>query len=170
MPSLPLDDTRWSTLWTRYGSATDVPKQIADVLSHPEDTEQFDKLTDVLYSDGTTWSSGFAAVPYIIEIARRLPPAQRLRQLTAMGFIVADACLDSKNEHYILQPYLADSYYQAIHDCLPLLAETLLCELKPGEIFCLLFSAAALKGHARLAAVLENLDCCPNCSEIMGWP
>jgi hypothetical protein len=169
MPSLTLDDKRWSTLWSRSGPAGDVPKQIAYLLDHPEDAEAFDNLADILWTDGVTWSSGFAAVPHIVEMARRLSPAQRVKQVTEMGCIVAYACLDSKNDHVMLQPYLAESYYQAVRDCLPLLAETLLCEQDQGDIESLLFSAAALKGHIRLAEVLANLDSCEHCSEIMGW-
>jgi len=168
MPSLPLDDNRWSTLWTRDGPAGDVPKQISYLLDHPEDEEAFVNLEAALSSAGVTWSAGFAAAPYIVEMARRLSPARRLIQLQTVGYIVVYACLDSKDDCYMLQPYLAESYRQAVRDCLPLLAETLLCEHTPDETECLLLSAAALKGHIRLAEVLASLDSPEDWSEILG--
>lgn len=85
-----------------------------------------------------------------------------------MGYIVMDADLNSNDDHYVLQPYLAESYRQAVRDCLPLLAETLLCEHTPDETECLLLSAAALKGHIRLAEVLTSLDSPEHWSEILG--
>ncbi len=144
-------------------------RALLDLLDHPEDTAEFDHLNDAACSDGTTWSAGFAATPYIVEMIRKLAPAQRLNMLISMGCIVTCACSESINEHYRIQPYLAESYHQAVRDCLPLLAETLLCEQKENDVVNLLFTAAALKGHIRLAEVLANLDSCPHCGEILGW-
>jgi hypothetical protein len=145
-----------------------MPQWIADLLEHPEDAAKFDHLNDAACSDGTTWSAGFAAAPYIVEMARKLPPAQRLNILTTIGWIITAACLESDDVHYRLEPYLAESYHQAVRDCLPLLAETLQCEHKANDVTGLLFAAAALQGHIKLAEVLANLDACPHCSEILG--
>src|SRR5579862_2289728 len=133
-PLLPLDDKRWAELWCRNGKAGNMPKRIAYLLDHPEDTAEFDHLNDAACSDGTTWSAGFAVAPHIVEMARRLPPRQRLNILTTMGWIITAACLESDDVHYRLEPYLTESYYQAIRDCLPLLAETLLCEQKANDV------------------------------------
>jgi hypothetical protein len=164
---LSLDDKRWADLWCRNGTAENIPKLIGYLLDHPEDAAEFDHLNDAACSDGTTWSAGFAATPYMVEMARRLPPAQRLNILTTIGWIVTAACLESNDVHYQLETYLADGYYEAVRDCLPLLAETLLCEQKASDIVGILFSAAAFKGHTKLAEVLANLDSCPHCSEIL---
>ena len=173
MPALSLDDNRWANLWCRNGTAENLPRQIGYLLDHLEDTTAFNHLSDAACSDGTTWSAGFAAMPYFVEMARKLPPAQRLKLLGTIGCIVTDATLDTDDVHYRLELYLAEAYHQAIRDCLPLLAETLLCEQKGNDVVDLLFTAAALKGHIDLAELLLNLDAsnmnsCPHCGEILG--
>jgi hypothetical protein len=72
----------------------------------------------------------------MVEMARRLPPGQRLNILTTLGWIVTvtAACLESNDVHYRLETHLVDGYYEAVRDCLPLLAETLLCEQKASDI------------------------------------
>ena len=62
--------------------------------------------------------------------------------------------------------YLVESYEQALRDCMPLLAQTLLCEHNAEETRYLLASAAVMKGQRNLGEVLEGLDCgCPHCGE-----
>jgi hypothetical protein len=107
--------------------------------------------------------------PYLVEIARKISPSQRLNALIEIGLIVTCACDGSNEVHYRLEHYLTDSYHQAIRDSLPLLAETLQCKMEEKDILTLAFCVAALKGHIKLAEVLSNLESCPQCSEIMGW-
>lgn len=166
---LPLTDERWADLWCRESTAEGLPAQINYLLLRPDDRKSFDKLCDSVCSDGTTWSAGFAAAPYIVEMARRLPPSQRLNALIEIGLIVTCACHGSTDVHYLLEPFLSDSFHQAVSDCLPLLAETLQCGLEEKDILSLVFCVAALKGHVRLAEVISELESCPHCSEIMGW-
>jgi hypothetical protein len=165
---LPLTDKRWSELWCREGAAQNVPARINYLLLHPDDRKSFDLLGDSVCSDGTTWSVGFGAAPYIVEMARKLPPSGRLNALIEIGLIVTCACSGSNDLHYRLEPYLADSYHQAIRDSLPLLAETLLCKMEEKDILSLVFCVAALKGHIKLAEVTTELGSCPHCSEILG--
>jgi hypothetical protein len=169
MPALPLDDKRWGELWSREGPARNMPELIAHLLEHPEDEEAFGHLNDAACSDGTTWSAGYAAMPYLVEMARKLPPAKRWDVLTTIGWIVTAASPESDVVHIRIEPYVEEGYHQAIKDSLPLLLETLQCEQTEREFVGLLFTAAALKGHPQLAAVLANLDACEHCSGILGW-
>src|SRR5262245_27039958 len=84
---LTLDDPRWKELnhrgWsrgTRYcmdPHAPSVPDELAKLLETPSDHGRFSSLWPYLCSEGTAWAAAYAAVPYAIEIAKRLPPTER---------------------------------------------------------------------------------------------
>jgi hypothetical protein len=165
MPPLPLNDPRWNELSTRRGPAGFVAHALTHLLDHPDDVEAFDRLSEGLTCENTAWSAAYAAAPYIVEIARRLSPAQRLKHMIIVGYMAYSE--DAGPGKEVEKPaYLAESYEQALRECLPLLAETLLCEHDAEETRYLLASAAALKGYRNLGDVLEGLDCgCPHCGE-----
>ncbi len=169
MPALPLDDKRWGALWSSEGPARTRPEMIQYRLDHPEKVEPFGLLASAVCSDGTTWSSGFAAMPYIVQMAKKLPAEKRSHIFAGVGWIVTAAAQEQEDPHAQLEPYLAESYQQAVNDCLPLLAETLQCEQSDREMVDLFFAAAALKGHPHVAATLANLDSCEHCNEMLGW-
>jgi pimeloyl-ACP methyl ester carboxylesterase len=169
MPALPLDDKRWVELWSSEGPARNMPQQIAYLLEHPDDIEALGYLNNAACSDGMAWSGGFAAMPYLVDVARKLAPAKRRDVLATIGWIVTAASFESDDAHAKLEPYLEESYHQAIRDCQPLLAEAMQCEQSERDFAGLLFTAAALNGHPQLAAVLANLDSCEHCSGILGW-
>lgn len=169
MPALPLDDKRWAQLWSSDGPARNMPELIQYLLEHPDNPEAIGNLQLAACSDGTTWSGGFAALPYLVQIARKLPPAQRLDVLMGIGWIVTAASPEADDAHAKLEPFLAESYQQAVSDSLPLATEALQSELGERETAALFFVIAALKGHIPLAGVLANLDSCEHCNEMLGW-
>src|SRR5689334_6993814 len=123
MPRLSLNDPRWNELSTRCGSAGFVPDALAHLLEQPADLEAFDNLWEKLTCENTTWSAAYAAAPYIVEIARQLSPSQRLKHMIVVGYVAYSECPDSGNG--CEKPsYLAESYEEALDNCLPLLAET----------------------------------------------
>src|SRR5436190_22453652 len=165
MPPLPLNDPRWNELRARRGSAEFVSEALLHLLDHPDDAEAFDTLSVELTCENTTWSAAYAAVPYIVQIARRLSPTRRLMHMIIVGYMAySESEISSAGTEK--PAFLVESYEQALRDCLPLLAETLLCEHTAEETRYLLASAAALKGYRNLGEVLEGLDCgCPHCGE-----
>ena len=165
MTRLALNDARWNDLMSRNGKAGFVPQRIEHLLLQPEDLAAFRDLWPELCSEGTAWSAAYAAVPYIIEIARKLSPAQRLEHIVFIGYVAQCECPES-GESFRIQPYLEESYHQSLRDGLTLLAETLVCAHDPDNTRHLLASAAALKGHRSLAEAIENLDSgCPHCGK-----
>jgi hypothetical protein len=180
---LPLDDPRWNDLnhrgWTggqRYYMDSDapyVPEELTKLIENPSDIERFQSLWPYLCSEGTTWAAAYAAVPYLVEIAKRLSPQQRWEHLYVVGLVVMCSCPD-RGESFAIKPYLADSYRQALAEALPLLAETLVHRHDLTETRYLLAAIAALKGHPKLGAVLNDLDgiCCkcPKCGEDFIYP
>jgi len=169
---LPLNDLRWSELCTRNGDAAWVPRRIATLLERPDDLPAFQDLWPWLCSEGTAWSAAYAAVPYVVELAKRLPPDLRFEHIYFVGLVVmcsgSDA-LPSTEEEIAIKPYLLDSYRSALREIMPLLAETLICEHHLSDTRLILAAAAALKGHPKLGDVLNRLDCisgeCPKCGE-----
>ena len=59
-------------------------------------------------------------------------PAQRLKPMICVGYMAYSECPES-GKWFEKPADLAESYEQALWDCLPLLAETLLCEHNAEE-------------------------------------
>jgi hypothetical protein len=127
-------------------------------------------MTPYLCSEGTTWAAAYAAVPYIVELARRLQPKDRADYLIFVGFVEAYSCPDS-GDAFQIKPYLVASYQQALTEALPLLAETLVYPHDRYTTLHLLAAVAAVNGHRELGLVLNDLEAiceeCPRCGEIV---
>jgi len=180
---LPLDDPRWTELdhrnW-RDGKPADwlpaapfVPNELAMLVENPGDFERLHALWPHLCSEGTTWAAAFAAVPYFVDLAKRIPPERRVEYLVVVGMIVTDA-LPGHDRKFAIKDYLQDSYDRAIAQALPLIAETLATKQNVIDTCYLLSAVAVLQGHRKLAVVLQNLDCmcgrCPKCGEMVYPP
>jgi hypothetical protein len=143
---------------------------LGKLLESPSDIRRFRALWPYLCSEGTAWAAAYAAVPYAVELARRLPPELRFEYLFFVGLVVTCSCPE-QGESFELKPYLEDTCDRALDEALPLLAETLLCAHSGMETRYLLASAAALKGHPELADVLGSIECisaqCPRCGTIV---
>ena len=175
---LSLDDPRWKDLGHRGWSPGDrscldtdapiVPDELAKLLRAPSDIERFRSLWPYLCSEGTAWDAAYAVVPYAVELATRLPPAQRPEYLCFVGLVVI--CSGPAQEGSLdIKPYLLEDYRRAVTEALPLLAETLVCPQGPTETRYLLAAAAAVKGNPELGEVLNELHSicgeCPRCGE-----
>jgi hypothetical protein len=177
---LSLDDSRWKNLdhrgWSEGSRSKvdpDAPivwEELTLLLNDPSDIRRFRLLWPYLCSEGTTWAAAYAAVPYVIELAARLPPEQRLEHVYFVGLVAMCSC-PSSGESFAIKPYLVDSYWQALAQAMPLLVETLLCHHNATDTRYLLAAAAALKGQSRLGRVLNDLDAicenCPKCGELV---
>ncbi|HET8669572.1 MAG TPA: hypothetical protein VFM05_02800 [Candidatus Saccharimonadales bacterium] len=158
---LPLDDPRWASLMTRNGRAAYVPDELRALLARPSNGRRFSSLWPALCSEDTAWPAAYAALPYVLEIARALKPAERVEHLYFIGYV--SMCEESGE----VPDYLADTYRETLHESLPLLAETLVsATLNEEETRYLLAAFAALKGHRDLGQVIDCLDSgCPHCGE-----
>jgi hypothetical protein len=171
---LSLDDQRWKDLNHRNwinGAASHwspdapfVPDELKQLFKNPSDIERFHNLWPYLCSEGTAWPAAYAAVPHIVELAKQVPPGQRFEYLYFIGLVVM--CTEDASE---IRPELVESYDNALREALPLLNETLLCRHGTMDTRYLLAAVAALKGHPKLANVLNDMDCisedCPKCGE-----
>lgn len=179
MDLFPLDDPRWRELdhrnWRdgkRSAWAPDapfVPDELAKLVENPADHERFTRLWPYLCSEGTTYAAAYAAVPYIVSFAKRLPPEKRFEYLSVVGLIVTHSCVEEAASCEI-KDYLVESYQRALEEALPLITDTLVSAAHDvTEARYLFGSIAALKGHRKLAAVLQDMECvcgeCPKCGE-----
>jgi hypothetical protein len=131
---------------------------LKELVAHPSDIKAFSDLWPYMCSEGTAWSSAFAAAPYVVEIAASLPPQQRLDHLYFLGLV--EMC-GGREE---CPPHLKQSYTKSVSDALALTGETLACHHDVIDTRYLLAAVAALKGHPHLGELLNHLDCgCPHC-------
>lgn len=175
MDFLPLDDPRWKELdhrnW-RGGKRSDwapdapyVPDELSELLKKPADLQRFSDLWPWLCSEGTTWAAAYAAVPYMVALAKHLPSQQRFEYLCVIGLVVTHACPE-QGESFAIKDYLVEGYRKALSDALPLICETLASQHDVTKTRYLLAAVAALNGHCKLAEVLQDMDCvCGECSK-----
>ena len=161
---LDLDDRRWRELSHRGYSgwsgapasidpdSPDAPAELRALIETPSDVRRFQLLWPYLCSEGTTYPAAYAAVPYLVDIAARLSPADRFEYVFVVGLITTYSVAAS------IKPYLKESYEAALPKALALLTETLLCQHSEADTRHLLSAAAALKGHTRLAETIEWLE------------
>jgi len=145
-----------------------VPNELAKLVENPADLDRFTRLWPWLCSEGTTYAAAYAAVPYMVILAKRLPPEKRFEYLCVIGLVVTHSTPD-EGEEFEIKDYLAEGYRRALTEALPLIAETLVSRNDVTETRYLLAAVAALKGHCKLARVLQDMDSiagvCPKCGE-----
>jgi hypothetical protein len=110
-------------------------------------------------SEGTTYDSAYAAAPYLVAIAERLPVARSVEYLIMLGLIETYA----RDVPADLEP----GYRRAVLDA-QVLALTRLADCPVDHsLRYLLAAVAAFRGRADLASVLQDLDTiqetCPSC-------
>lgn len=172
---LPLDDPRWRDLNHRGWSADRaspgdpgtpfVPDELRHLLANPADQQRFTALWPYLCSEGTAWPAAFASVPYLIEIARELSPADRCEHVYVVGLVVMCSGTYGQTPDG-LPADIAAAYQGALPEALTLLAETLTAPHNEATTKFLLAAAAALKGHPVLGDRLDSLGLvtrCENC-------
>jgi hypothetical protein len=178
MELLPLDDPRWRELdhrnW-RGGRRSEwspdapfVPDELAELAKNPADRKRFSDLWPWLSSEDTTYAAAYAAVPYIVTFAEQLPPEERFEYLCFVGIAEANSS-PAGGESLAIKEYLQSGYRRASSRALALIGETLGVEHDVSDTRYLLAAAAAMKGHRKLAKVLQDMDCisgaCPKCGE-----
>lgn len=175
---LSLDDPRWLSLnhrgWSGGRRTSDdpdipfVPDELRYLSGHPDDHGRFEDLWPYLCSEDTAWPAAYAAVPYLVAIARGLPAPERGNYLYVVGWIVMCSGRFGETGREVPED-VADAYRQALPAALELLTEQLATAHKHIDTRYLLAATAALKGHVALAEFLNNLDVYADC-EACGEP
>src|SRR5262245_15427985 len=159
-----LDHRGWSAGRASYDpDAPFVPDELRHLLANPADRQRFTALWPYFCSEGTAWPAAYAAVPYLVAIARQLPPADRFEHVFVVGLVVM--CSGTYGRTPDGMPAdIAAAYRHALPDALILLAEALTAPHDEVATRYLLAAAAALKGHPTLGDVLQDLDILARCS------
>ena len=161
---LPLDSPRWSRLWTRTGpGAYPVPHALRALGDDPSDLELFREMWSEICAEETTYDAAIAALPYLMDLAGRLDPAEADEYLIVAGLIATYAS-DVPSD---LEP----AFRTAMHRGLGLALERLQSCTTDADLRYLLATVAALRGRTDLAEVLQDLDAiqetCPTCGTVV---
>jgi hypothetical protein len=140
---------------------------LTELLADPGDEDRFSDLWPYLCSEGTTWPSAYAAMPYFVDMAAALAPEKRADKLSVIGLIVAFGTTEDCPDEF------RDAYLQAQQRTYPLIAEALPVLEGGNDVRWVLATIAALRGQWQLAEVLTDIQSvsgdCPGCGEEV-WP
>lgn len=105
---MPLDDARWRTLTGGYLVPYDASVPLRDLFEHGGSEELWDELWQELHHQGDVGSASYAAVPHLLEFARR---SRRLDR-NVFGLI---ATIELERPSGSSMPeFLAAGYFRAI--------------------------------------------------------
>jgi hypothetical protein len=109
---LPLDDPRWQSYTGGYRDAYDASVPLRRLFAGGASSELWDEFWQELYHQGDVGPASFAAVPWLVEYARRSPELD----WNAFGLV---AVIELERPHSCLNcpmpSELADGYYEAIN-------------------------------------------------------
>jgi hypothetical protein len=111
-----------------------------------------------LCSEETTWSAAYAAMPYLVEAAARVPPGSRFDYALVLGFILRDQVECDPASPLGLRPYLAPAFQASLGPALRLASEVLsVPQSGERELRYALMAVAALQGYQVLAVCIDRL-------------
>ena len=142
---LPIDSTRWNQLQGSYGSTT-ANKQIRDFERfldvNPPDSElhkqyhQFEnRIYDELSHQQSTWSATNAAIPHLLDIAKRLPVGCRCHLLESCAIMHFDGAGSATRDLELVRWY-DEAINQAAIDAIAFAHSNNLNESEQFQLYC----------------------------------
>lgn len=153
---LSLADSRWSELQHAYGSASDIPallEQLVELPSSEGNQEPWFSLWSALAHQGDVYSASFAAVPHVIEA---LASAPLKAEFTYFQFPAWVEICRRKNNVPIPED-LAPAYFRSLARLPSLVAEASSREWDENTLVCALSAIAAAKGQPAVAEAVQEL-------------
>ena len=160
-----LDSPRWGTLRQAFGTAEDIPKLLSLLETVDDGVRQeiWLGLWGTLCPEGEVYSASYAAVPHLVEYARRRPAARGAEAVHLVGAIEVGRLGVGAPE---VPDDLVAGYRAAVAE-LPALIAGWVGEPWDGDTTQVLSAALAIaKGHPRFGAaalLLEPSVVCPVC-------
>ncbi len=152
---LLFNDPRWNQLKSTYGTGATVAQLLSSVIADAPLGDWYDTLFQELLHQYTLSQVAYAAVPHLVDIAKRRPDARK----HLMVLIGACYAHSSDPGGPVVPSYLQQEWQSARTAALPLMLEVLEdSQLDEEEIRYLLSSLAALKGQNELSIAIEALD------------
>jgi len=166
--ALSLDDTRrWADLRHAYGSASNVPGLLRQLVTLPASTgrdEPWFSLWSALAHQGDVYSASFAAVPHVV---RALSIAPSKADSSFFHFPAWVEVCRQKTATPIPED-LRQAYFDALARLPSLVAVAADREWDGGTLACILAAIAAAKGYGGVAEAAQELT--PDVAgEFMEW-
>ena len=141
---LPIDSKRWNQLQGTYGSTT-AHKQIRDFVNFLDDNppgpeldkhyrEFEDRIYDELSHQQSTWSATTAAMPHLLDIAKRLPVEFRCQLLESCGIMHFDGAGLAKDVELV--GWYDEAINQAALDAIAFADSSNLKESEQFQLYC----------------------------------
>ena len=170
---LQLPSTRWAELTHAYGEASDIEEFLTRLATGDETA--IEDLSGSLVHQNSVYSASYAAVPHLVDIARRLDdPDLKANTLILVGQIASSSDFRSNTG---LAPDIDTAYRAALPEALKLAIATLQLAFEPYDAVYLLQTAAWLNGFETVGLALAGfLDDeftfpCPRCKrDLYVWP
>jgi hypothetical protein len=161
---LDLQSSRWAELCHAYGGAADIPALLHQLqTAPPQDSykaEPWYSICSALCHQGDVYTATNAAMPHIVEIARKMDERGRF---DCMNFVChAEACRHRKGAPPIPSDLNGD-YLAAIDSARELFLACLRMNWNEEETKVLLGGLAVTKGYAKLGKVIIELDSSMTC-------
>ena len=152
---LLLDDPRWNQLKSTYGTGATVAQLISRASADAPLDDWYDSLFQELLHQYTLSPVAYAAVPHLVDIAKRRPDARK-HLMVLIGACYAHSS-DSGGPRVPFS--LQQDWLAARTSAVPIMLEVLEDpQLDEEDIRYLLSSLAALKGQYELSIAIETLD------------
>lgn len=160
---LSLDSPKWNELQSNYGTGQNVAQLLSQAFAGDPLDDWYDNLFQELLHQYTLSQAAYAALPYMVEIARQRPDT-RIHMLILIG----SCCAHTTDPGAPALPLeFKEEWHAAIQESLALITDLLAeGQFTENEMRYLLASLAALHGHSQLSQVIEALGAeliCPQC-------
>jgi len=157
--ALSLDDPRWSNLQHAYGSASDIPDLLRQLVALPAsggfEDEPWFSLWSSLAHQGNVHSASFAAVPHVVRALASDPTRANSTYFQFPAWV--EICRQKSGAS--IPEDLQELYFAALGHLPALVAAAADREWDAGYLACALSAIAAAKGQGAVAeAVLELAD------------
>ena len=179
---LALDSEHWSLLRTAYGNGGAVAQWLARLAGELDQAhkhwEEFDHYGYLCHQE-TVYTASYAAVPHLVELVRKLPPADRHRLGIGILYFVGEVAGCSARDGVWLSGYtpqrfqaapipddlLAD-YRAALAQADELIAKSIKQADREDLLAALFAAKAAVRGYHALweyLSMINNERECPKC-------
>lgn len=163
---LDLSSPRWKELGHAYGSGADIPNllcQLETALAQENyKSEPWYSIWSALCHQGDVYTATYAAMPHIIDMARRKRAREQFDCLSFVAY--AEACRHRKGAPPIPAD-LKDDYLASIEAAQEIFLASLKQKWDEEETKTLLGGFAAAKGYPKLGDVIIRLDSTLTCLE-----
>lgn len=165
MELLPLSHDLWMDLKCRSGDTSNLIECIEELSKSPGDSDTLQEIESLIGTESTTWPAAYAAVPYILSAAEKLPIKDISDHLVmiALSFTYSGSgSIEHRPED--CPEILFDRYHECLERCRNLLFKLTPTIKDPMEKQWHLAALVSLLNSPDLGDFITLLHC-PSCGE-----